>query len=155
MATNETAQAKVRLRIGDLSFEGEGTQDWLSSQISSFLETAITTEFTAKPDARNSSADNTSPDTPPNESLASFLRAAGGASNQVQRFLATAAWLSRRGHKPLTAGLVAKTLQEHEQKRLGNPADCLNKNVAKGYCEKTSSGFIVTDEGWHGLGIKA
>lgn len=86
-----------------------------------------------------------------NGSLASYLKATGGHSKQVRRFLSTAAWLVRRGHRELTAGLVAKTLQENHQSRLANPADCLNKNVAKGYCEKTKEGFFITPEGWAAL----
>jgi len=61
--------------------------------------------------------------------------------------LATAEWLHRKGHKNITTRDVAKALQDNHQKRLGNPADCLNKNVSKGHCEKIGKEFFVTDDG--------
>jgi hypothetical protein len=85
-------------------------------------------------------------------SLASYLKAKGGEAKQVQRFLATAAWLSERGEEKLTAGRIAKALAEHHQNRLSNPADCLNKNCSKGYCEKQKDHFFITPEGWKALG---
>jgi hypothetical protein len=42
---------------------------------------------------------------------------------------------------------VSKALNDANQKRLGNPAECLNQNVAKGYCEKDGKQFFVTDDG--------
>jgi hypothetical protein len=38
-------------------------------------------------------------------------------------------------------------LVDNQQKRLANPADCLNKNVSKGFCEKNDGGFYITPEG--------
>jgi hypothetical protein len=43
-------------------------------------------------------------------------------------------------------------LAKNHQKRLANAADCLNKNVAKGYCEKTADGFFITPDGLKHLG---
>jgi uncharacterized protein with von Willebrand factor type A (vWA) domain len=58
-----------------------------------------------------------------------------------------------RDHKQLDTTAVAKALTDHQQKRLGNPADCLNQNVAKGFCEKKKDGsFFITPEGWKALG---
>jgi hypothetical protein len=85
-------------------------------------------------------------------SLASYLKTKEALSNQTQRFLATAAWLYQRGQKEVTSPIVAKTLQEHQQAKLANAADCLNKNLKKGLCEKTKSGFFITPEGWDHLG---
>jgi hypothetical protein len=85
-------------------------------------------------------------------SLASYLKAKGGETKQVQRFLATAGWLSRRGEEKLTSPAVAKALAENHQKRLGNPADCLNKNCSKGLCEQQKDHFFITPEGWKALG---
>jgi hypothetical protein len=84
--------------------------------------------------------------------LASFIKAAKGETKQVQRFLATAGWLFRRGETKLTTSAVSSALSENHQKRLGNPADCLNQNVSKGYCEKQGDGFFITPEGWRALG---
>ncbi|MFZ5739371.1 MAG: hypothetical protein ACOY6K_21085 [Pseudomonadota bacterium] len=82
-------------------------------------------------------------------SLATYIRAKGGDQSQIQRFLATAHWLESRGHEPLTASAVSKALSDHHQKRLANPADCLNKNVRKGLCEKSKKdgSFFITPEG--------
>lgn len=81
-------------------------------------------------------------------SLASYIKSKKAEKNQVRRFLVTAHWLSRRTADALTASGVAKALLDNHQKRLANSADCLNKNVSKGFCEKTKGGaFFVTPEG--------
>jgi hypothetical protein len=87
-------------------------------------------------------------------SLASHIREKAAEGSQVRRFMAAADWLRRRGAQTLTSGAVAKALQENQQSRLANPADCLNQNVAKGYCEKTKDGFFITPEGLRELGYK-
>lgn len=79
-------------------------------------------------------------------SLGSHIRTKCKDGSQVLRFLVTADWLRRRGQS-LTSGAVAKALVDNQQSRLANPADCLNKNVAKGFCEKTKEGFFITPEG--------
>ncbi len=50
--------------------------------------------------------------------------------------MATADWLRLKGETNLKTALVGKALSDNHQKKLGNPADCLNKSVAKGHCEK-------------------
>jgi hypothetical protein len=85
-------------------------------------------------------------------SLASHIKAKKGDKNQNNRFLATAHWLSGRSETPLTATAVAAALSDHNQKRLANPADALNQNVRKGYCEKRKDGsFFITPEGLEAL----
>jgi hypothetical protein len=84
--------------------------------------------------------------------LASHLKAKGAESNQVKRFLATADWLRMRGNEKLSTSLVSKALTDNQQKRLGNPSDSLNKNVAKGHCEKNGDDFYITPEGLKALG---
>jgi hypothetical protein len=86
-------------------------------------------------------------------SLASYIRSKAAEGSQALRFLVTADWLRRRG-RPLSAAAVAKALVENQQSRLANAADCLNKNVAKGWCEKNGDGFFVTPEGLKELGYK-
>lgn len=88
-----------------------------------------------------------------NVSLASHIRSNCTDGSQIRRFLVTADWLRRRG-LPLSSTAVAKALAENHQSRLANPADCLNKNVAKGLCEKTKDGFFVTPEGLAELGYQ-
>lgn len=84
-------------------------------------------------------------------SLSRHIKSKRADRNQIRRFLVTADWLRRRG-LPLSSTAVAKALAENQQSRLANPADCLNKNVAKGLCEKTKDGFYVTPEGLAELG---
>jgi hypothetical protein len=85
-------------------------------------------------------------------SLASQIKAKKADKSQVMRFLATAQWLASRSDAPLTATAVAKALGDHNQKRLSNPADCLNQNVGKGFCEKRKDGsFFITPEGLEAL----
>jgi hypothetical protein len=63
-----------------------------------------------------------------------------------------ASWLSSRGDDPLAATAVSKALSDHHQKKLANPADCLNRNVSKGHCEKRKDGsFFITPEGLEAL----
>lgn len=86
--------------------------------------------------------------------LASFLKQTKSKSSQVRRFLATAEWLHRSGKEALTTRDVSSALDKNRQNKLSNPADCLNKNVTKGYCEKRTGGqFYVTDEGRKSLGL--
>lgn len=85
-------------------------------------------------------------------SLASHIKSKAAEKNQTLRFLATADWLRLRGMETLTTAAVAKALLDNHQSRLGNPADCLNKNVAKGCCEKVNGGFYITPEGLKELG---
>lgn len=84
-------------------------------------------------------------------SLASYIRAKNASNSQALRFLVTADWLRRRG-QALTSGAIAKALMDNQQARLANPFDCLNRNVAKGFCEKTKDGFFITPEGLKQLG---
>jgi len=152
MEEKTTSIGKVEIRIGNLSFSAEGDQAWLSEQLSKVLDAASPTiakaETSHVPPASN--AESTKGTVEFSISLASYLKANG--SKQVQRFLATAAWLFRRGTKGLTSTAVAAALAENHQKRLANPADCLNQNCSKGYCEKTKEGFFITPDGWGALG---
>jgi hypothetical protein len=154
MADGQKPIGKIEIKIGNLSFSAEGDQDWLSEQLGKIIHAASP----AIAAGENNDTPTTGKAGPaalsaaPVGSLASYLRAAGGETKQVQRFLATAGWLFRRGVANLTTAVVAAALAEHHQKRLGNPADCLNQNVSKGYCEKQKDSFFITPEGWNALG---
>ena len=152
MADIQRPNGKVEIRIGNLIFSAEGDQDWLAQQLSKVIEAASPAIAQAEVADRSSGgAESTEPKVAAG-SLASYLKAKGGDTKQVQRFLATAGWLFRRGGKKLSASGVANALSEHHQKRLANAADCLNQNCSKGYCEKTKDGFFITPEGWKALG---
>lgn len=155
MAENDKAQGKVEIKIGNVSFSAEGDQEWLTEQLSKVIEAAA--PVMAATEGRSAQSESADAATiPPNAfggSLASYLKAKGGESKQIQRFLATAGWLAHRGSKSLTSGMVAAALADNHQKRLANPADCLNKNCSKGLCEKQKDHhFFITPEGWGALG---
>lgn len=152
MAEGQKNPSRIEIKIGNLSFAAEGDQDWLSEQLSKVM-TAASSAITQS-EATVAASAQTEPSLSASTigSLASYLKAKGGESKQVQRFLAAAGWLSRRGTTNLTTAAVSAALAENHQKRLGNPADCLNQNVSKGYCEKQKDGFFITPEGWKALG---
>lgn len=151
----DKTQGKAEIKIGNITFQGEGDQQWLGEQLTKVIEAAAATgqvqtvsEAATPPGeiATPAAINNT------NISLAAYLKQKGGDNKQVLRFLATAAWLFRRGERSLTTGTVAKALTDNHQKKLANASDCLNQNVSKGYCEKTKEGFFITPEGWESLG---
>lgn len=149
------SQAKIELTLGALSFSGEAEQEWLGQQLDKVLEAAprlAKIEPAAAPDATDSSGSGSDVvERQFTDSLASYVKAKGGETNQNQRFLLTADWIRRRGNTDLTTAAVTKALKDNQQKRLGNPADCLNQNVSKGYCEKTGDGFFITPDGLKAL----
>ena len=152
MQDRNSKHGTVELDIGAIKFSGSGDQEWLSDQIAVLIEAAkvvqgnnpATNEVVGGPSYEDDSVEV--------GSLATYLKAKGGETKQNQRFLATSAWLHHRGNQPLTTRLVSQTLREHQQKRLGNPSECLNQNVGRGFCEKTPDGFFITPEGWQQLG---
>jgi hypothetical protein len=164
---------KLRVKLGATEIDYEGNSEFLSQEIMPTLGKMLElvearadlnrpTETLQLESDPGPSAELDAIDRAPNEefssvttaanvALASYLRKTGGDTTQVLRFLATAAWLFRRGSNELSTTLVAKALQENHQKKLGNPSDCLNQNVAKGFCEKTKTGFFITPDGWSEL----
>ena len=152
MQDSERRRGKIGLTIGNLSFSGEGDQDWLDQQISKLIDIATKVQVATSEDDISSKPELEQKVTGPTESLATYLRTKGGDTVQTQRFLATAGWIWRRGERVLTTRTVTKALQDNQQKRLSNGADCLNQNVGRGFCEKTKEGFFITPEGWKHLG---
>jgi hypothetical protein len=145
---------KIEVSVGAVSFSGEGDQAWLAEQLDKVLKAAPElSRAPAKPGGNSPStpADPVDP-TQFTVSLSSYIREKGGESNQVDRFLITADWLRRRGVTNLATATISRALTDNHQKRLANPADCLNKNVSKGLCEKTETGFYITPEGLKKLG---
>jgi hypothetical protein len=153
MTDGQKHPGRVEIKIGNLSFAAEGEQDWLSDQLSKVMKAASSAITPSEVEGGKPSS-NAAQSASAIGSLASFLKEKGGESKQVRRFLATAAWLFRRGVTSLTTAAVSAALTENQQKRLGNPADCLNQNVSKGYCEKQKDGFFITPEGWKALGYE-
>ena len=140
--------AKIEVAVGSLSFKGEGDEAWLTSQLDKVFEAA------AKLNAHITQREQTpkGADTPAGTaqdpgSLAAFLKAKSIGDNQVKRFIDTDCWL-RLKKKELSTAAVSKALAENHQSKLSNPADCLNKNVSKGFCVKEQgTTFYITPEG--------
>lgn len=148
------SQSKLQISVGNISFSGEGEQAWLAEQLEKVLKVAPEIVRT-QPIGRNPGLSGNSAASDYNAfatSLASYIKEKGGDNNQVDRFLITADWLRRKGAASLTTAEVSKALKSNHQKSLVNPADCLNKNVSKGYCEKADGGFYITPDGLIKLG---
>lgn len=143
---------KINISVGNLSFSAEGEPAWLAEQLDKVLKAAPQVAEVRRPDdvAASGGAEKKSA-TVATQTLATYIRDKNTDSNQVERFLITADWLRRRGSS-LSTFAVSKALKDNHQTKLANPADCLNKNVSKGFCEKTSDGFFITPEGLKHLG---
>lgn len=155
----ETPKSKIEVSVGRVTFFGEGSEDWLAAQLEKVLE-ATKNHPSANAEEEVSDAErqaNGPPSAGPQNvgSLASFLKAKDATSNQTKRFLVTAGWLAKKGKRTLKTADVSKALKDNQQSRLSNPADALNKNVGKGFCEKNGDGFFITPEGWTELGETA
>lgn len=151
---------KINISVGDVSFSGEGDQGWLAEQLDKVLKAAPEIKSRRTPDdikdkRRDEAGAHGDGEGSFTTTLASYIKEKGGESNQVQRFIATADWLRRRGESKLTTALVTKALKDNHQKRLDNSAKCFARNVSKGYCEKSDGGFYITPEGLKHLGDAA
>jgi hypothetical protein len=150
------ADVKIQMKIGEVEFSGEGEQAWVGKQLEKILNAAPTIAASAARRAPTHSSGAGAGGVPADsnaasQTLAKFLRDKNAAMNQVKKFLATAVWLQAKGKNRLTTGEITRALKDSNQSRLGNPADCLNKNVSKGFCEKDGKEFFVTTEGMASL----
>jgi hypothetical protein len=149
-------EAKIEFKLGPIEFSGEGEKEWISQQLDKILEQAPnlltlspsqSSAVVPTPGPASSHAPMAPDATVGNQPLATFLKVKDANKNQVKKFLATAVWLESKGKSRLSTSDITKALKDSNQTRLGNPADCLNKNVTKGHCEKDGSQFFVTTEG--------
>lgn len=148
--------AKIEVTIGAITFSGEGSEDWLAKQLDKVIKEAPGLSKIAPPPAPKADAGGASgggEDAPFTDSLASYIKAKGGDSSQLKRFLATADWLRRKGDSGLKTATVSKALSVNHQKKLANPSQCLANNVSAGFCEKGPGGtFFITPDGTKDLG---
>ncbi len=143
------AQAKIQFKIGTIEFSGEGEEAWIETQLDKIIQQAPTLLKLVPPSESQSANRQGEPvfGSGDDVALGTFLKDRNIGNNQVSRFLATAIWLGRRGNKTPTTSDVTKALRDNHQPRLTNSADCLNKNVNKGFCEKQGNQFFVTPTG--------
>jgi hypothetical protein len=143
------ATSKIEVIIGDFSFRGEGEPDWLTTELYKMLD-----HLNISSAQQQTPADFSGDNKIGNKTLAKFLKEKKATTNQVEKFLVTAAWLEARGKKRLFTRDVTAALKKASQKGLTNASDCLNQNIGKGFCEKDKSEFFVTQEGKDHLGSK-
>lgn len=153
------ADAKLEIRVGSITFAGEGPETWLSEQLDKVISKlpellSASNEGTADESAKNPASNlNGQTDAGSNlGTLAAYLKASSSTENQTRKFLATAVWLESTENKDrLFTADVTKALSTHKQGKLSNPAQCLINNVKAGHTVKEGKGFYVTDEGMKGL----
>ncbi|MGE0115241.1 MAG: hypothetical protein AB7T07_10215 [Steroidobacteraceae bacterium] len=150
------SESKIEIRIGQITFSGQGEQDWVASQLDKILAQAEKLiQLAPAPDEADGSENGHKPMGKDvgiaKKTLPAFLQEKNAKTQQVKKFLATAVWLEAKGQSRLLTSDVTKALSDANQKRLGNPADCLNQNVSKGNCEKDGKQFFVTDDGKNSL----
>src|SRR5215813_810452 len=143
-------ESKIEIKIGQITFSGQGEPEWVAKQLDKILDKAEKLIELAPPESNDGETAHKpmgNDSVIAKKTLPAFLQEKNATTKQVKKFLATAVWLESKGQNRLSTGDVTKALSDSNQKRLGNPADCLNQNVSKGYCEKDGKQFFVTDEG--------
>ena len=154
------ADAKIEIKVGAVSFSGEGPGDWLSKQLDKVLakipELAKISVLATDEEGDAPKAGGAHPTTRRAKAvvtLASFLKEKKATVIQARKFLATALWLQETQYlKRLSTGLVTKALSEHNQGKLTNPSQCLINNAAPGWIVREGRQFYVSDEGRTELG---
>lgn len=149
------SDVKIQFKLGSIEFSGEGEKEWVGQQLDKILKgapqllamapmpLATAAPLTVSGAHHPMSADPAVAQQP----LATFLKAKDAATNQTKKFLATSIWLESKGKSRMTTADITKALKDSNQTKIGNPADCLNKNISKGFCEKDGNQFFVTVEG--------
>ena len=151
------ADAKLEIKVGTISFTGEGAENWLAQQLDKvlaklpeLLEVRPGDEdevLRGKKEAAKSDA-VTHHSTKKGTTLAAFLKEKKATSNQARKFLATALWLhDSKDMKRVATADVTKTLNEHNQGKLTNPGQCLINNNKQGMVVRDGKEFYVTEEG--------
>lgn len=151
------ADAKIEIKVGAVSFTGEGDGKWLSDQLDKVLEKLpLLAEIKAAEPSGDGSENGGGHVAKPKISgtLAVYLKEKKATANQVRKFLATSVWLHDHDRREfLTTAEVSKALADAKQSELTNPAQSLNNNVTKGFCQKQGGrNFFVTDEGRNNIG---
>jgi hypothetical protein len=145
------SEGKIEIKIGQIQFSGSGEQDWVAKQLDKIIAQAekliqLTPQEEQSDEGGNDKPIRKDPSIA-KKTLPVFLGEKNATKNQVKKFLTTAVWLESKGKQKMTTRDISKALSDSHQSRLGNPSDCLNQNVSKGYCEKDGKEFFVTDDG--------
>ncbi len=150
------ADSKIEIKVGSITFGGEGTGDWLSKQLDKVLAKIPELVALAPPEVLGIGGDSggglrSAPAVSHGQvssSLAAFLKTANTNDSQTRKFLATAKWLHDAESKDLlTTKDVTEALSTHKQGKLTNASNCLAENTKRGYCIREGRRFYVSDEG--------
>jgi hypothetical protein len=146
------AEGKIEIKVGGVTFSGEGSETWLSSQLDKILKHLQDLVNVAPADpaaaANNGGTGTGAEGKKARGTLAVFLATKNAKANQTRKFLASAVWLhDGGGKKRLGTTDVVKALSDNNQGKLTNPSQCLTSNVTQGFCERDGRQFYVTDEG--------
>lgn len=154
--------SKIEVQIGNFSFSGEGEADWLAAQLDKILDRAesivklvpqVSDSNDSSGNQQHAPADFTHDSGIAKKTLVTFLKEKNATTNQIEKFLATAAWLEAKGQNRISTKDIPSALKNASQSRLTNASDALAKNVGKGFCEKEGNQFFVTQEGKEHLGL--
>jgi hypothetical protein len=148
--------AKVDIKIGALSFAGEGDKEWLAKQLDKLIEYApALLQLTPQHDSEGTGAAGKGKATHhkagKSDTLAAFLAAKKAKDQDNTKFLASAAWLQANGKDRLSIAEVTKAMDDNKQGKIKNPTLVLQRYVKKGYCVGSGRNFYVTDEGLESL----
>jgi len=143
--------AKISFSIGDVSFELEGSEQWVQSSWESSFKSMVA--FTGSmPNTNMTGSSNM--DGVASKPLGILLKETQADKNPQRKYLATAAWLHAKGQKRVTTALVNKALKDNNQVKLSHPSRSLADNKKEGFIEKDGErDFFVTEEGLKKLGI--
>lgn len=135
------AEAKIEIKVGAVSFSGEGEGKWLSEQLDKVIEKLpqLASVAPIAPPAPGSggAAAQTHHANPNVGTLASFLTAKNAKTNKTRKFLAAAVWLhDSTGANRIATGDVKKALSQHNQGSVGNASRCLVQNNKQGFTTK-------------------
>jgi hypothetical protein len=147
-------EAKIEIKIGQIHFSGEGSQDWVAKQLDKVMaEASKLIKLAPSKDAEQEHNANTGEkqESGAQKTLPAFLGEKNAKNNQVKTFLATAVWLHDKGQSRLKSADVTSALKKSNQKKLSNASQCLKQNTVKGFCEKDGDSFFVTEDGRNSL----
>jgi hypothetical protein len=144
---------KLEIKVGEISFSGEGDGAWLAEQLDKVLKQLPDiakldpTVAAPPPPLQHGGTAHVQHGHKATGTLASFLTDKGAKTNKTRKFLAAALWVQDGGKNRLTTRDVTKALSENNQGSVGNAGQCLISNCQQGFCQKDGKQFYVTEEG--------
>jgi len=138
--------SKMEIKIGEISFHGEGEEKWLTEQLDKILRKADELINLGRKTAPQHIIHEAPHADPAPHTTVILPKALANISKAVDRFLATALWLQKNGKTELTIKDVTKALSDAKQSPLSNPSQSLIYNIRNGHCAKKGNKFYVVEE---------